>query len=324
MKKLFVLFLVQASFAASLMSQTVSPFIYKLDNGVVVKIEDRNWTHEWVQQRQDPVTGTESTSVTINVRTMGDLTQSSVFKLTSGGKDVRMKEAAPGTYDLKITSKLSGKPGTFILDIKGIEVKPKMKTTVNVTIYNFQINIDETPVANKGLANFESLINRYKGNSEQTNNIGIPSFYAKGAHDKKIAPDEQTSETRGKIKPGTYDLLITVDIAGYIQKIWLENFVLKPDINYKITTNLNAGEVAYSGANRDVKQLHLYPGGTADKMQGTAKRDIPKEFITYNKALLSWACPPGTYDVLLSIGNGPKFEWRKGIVVRAGARTDIK
>jgi hypothetical protein len=324
MKKLIILFLFQAILVVSIMAQTVASFNYKLDNGIVVKIDERNWTHEWVQQRQDPVTGTETTSVTVNVRTMGDLTQSTVFKLTSGGKDIKMKDASPGTYDLKMTSKLSGKPGSFILDIKGIEVKPKMKTTVNVTIYNYQINIEETPVTNKGLATYESLIYRYKGNGEQNLNWGIPAFYAKGAHDKKIAPDEQISDIKGKIKPGTYDMLITLDIAGYIQKIWLENFAMKPDINYRITTNLNAGEITYAGVNREVRQFHLYPAGTADKQQGAAKRDIPKEFITYDKALFNYACPPGTYDVLLNIGNGSKFEWRKGVVVRSGTRTDVK
>jgi hypothetical protein len=99
---------------------------------------------------------------------------------------------------------------------------------------------------------------------------------------------------------------------------------MKPDINYKINTNLNAGEITYAGVNREVKQLHIYTAGTADKMQGAAKRDIPKEFITYDRALLKWACPPGTYDVLLNIGNGAKYEWRKNVIVRSGARTDVK
>jgi hypothetical protein len=323
MKKLIILLLFQVVLIIPLLSQTVSNFNYKLDNGIVVKME-RAWAHEWVQQRQDPFTGTETTSVTVNVRTMGDLTQSSVFKLTSGGKDIRMKDAAPGTYDLKITSKLSGKPGTISFDIKGILVKPKMMTTVNVTIYNYQINIEEAPATNKGLAYYESKISRYKGNTEQNLNWGLPTFYAKGAHDKAIAPNEPMADTYGKIKPGTYDLLITLDVAGYVQKIWLENFVMKPDINYKINTNLNAGEITYAGVNREVKQLHIYTAGTADKMQGAAKRDIPKEFITYDRALLKWACPPGTYDVLLNIGNGAKYEWRKNVIVRSGARTDVK
>jgi hypothetical protein len=323
MKKLIILLLFQVVLIIPLLSQTVSNFNYKLDNGIVVKME-RAWAHEWVQQRQDPFTGTETTSVTVNVRTMGDLTQSSVFKLTSGGKDIRMKDAAPGTYDLKITSKLSGKPGTISFDIKGILVKPKMMTTVNVTIYNYQINIEEAPATNKGLAYYESKISRYKGNTEQNLNWGLPTFYAKGAHDKAIAPNEPMADTYGKIKPGTYDLLITLDVAGYVQKIWLENFVMKPDINYKINTNLNAGEITYAGVNREVKQLHIYTAGTADKMQGAAKRDISKEFITYDRALLKWACPPGTYDVLLNIGNGAKYEWRKNVIVRSGARTDVK
>jgi hypothetical protein len=301
----------------------VSNFNYKLDNGIVVKME-RDWTNVWVQQRQDPFTGTETTSVTVSIRTMGELTLSSVTKMTSGGKDVRMKDAAPGTYDLKITSKLSGKPGTLSFDMNGIVVKPKMTTTVNVTIYNYQINIEETPGANKGLAYYESKINRYKGNTEQNLNVGVPSFYVKGVHDKAITPDESTGNTIGKIKPATYDLLITLDISGNVQKIWLENFTMKPDINYKITTNLNAGEINYAGMTRDVKALHMYPAGTADKQQGVAKPDKSIEIIGYEKPTLYYACPPGTYDVLIEIGTGAKNEWRKGIIIRTGTKISIK
>jgi hypothetical protein len=323
MKKLIILLSLQALFIIQLLSQTVSNFNYKLDNGIVVKME-RDWTHEWLQQRQDPIAGTNPTSVIINIRTMGDLTLSSVFKLESGGKDVRLKDAAPGTYDLKITSKLSGKPGTISFDLKGIVVKPKMTTTVSVTLYNYQINIEETPGANKGLAYYESKINRYKGNTDQNLNWGIPSFYAKGAHDKKIAPDEPMGDYYGKIKPGTYDVLITLEISGYVQKIWLENFTMKPDVNYKIATNLNAGEISYAGTTRDVKSLHMYPAGTADKQQGAAKPDKSTEIIGYDKPSLYFACPPGTYDVLINIGNGAKYEWRKGIIVRTGTKTQVK
>jgi hypothetical protein len=323
MKKLSILLLFQAFLFIPLLSQTVSNFSYKLDNGIVVKME-RDWAHEWVQQRQDPITGTESSSVTVNVRTMGDLTQSTVFKLTIGGKDIRMKDAAPGTYDLKITSKLSGKPGAISFDVKGIVVKPKMMTTVNVTLYNYQINIEETPGANKGLAYYEANISRYKGNPEQNTKWGTTSFYAKGAHEKIIAPNEPVGDNKGKINPGSYDVLISIETCGHGQKVWLENFTMKPDINYKITTNLNAGEVTYAGVTRDVKKLHMYPAGTADKQQGGAKPDKTTEILCYEPASSKFACPPGSYDVLINIGNGSKYEWRKNIVVRSGARTDVK
>jgi hypothetical protein len=36
------------------------------------------------------------------------------------------------------------------------------------------------------------------------------------------------------------------------------------------------------------------------------------------------ACPPAAYDVLLSNGNGTKYEWRKNLVVKTGSRTDVK
>ncbi len=307
-----------------LSAQKVSNYSYSLDNGIVVKME-RDWANVWVQQRQDAFTASEQPqSVVVNIRAFGDLIKGSVFKLTSAGKDLRMKDAAPGTYNLKITSPLSGKPGKIAFDVDGIIVKAKMKTTVSVTIYDYQINIDESQGVNKGLAYYESKVNRFKGNTEQSFNKGIPTFFVTGSHDKKIAPDELLAENYGRIKPGKYDLLNTIDVSGNTQRIWLENFTLKPDINYRIIINLNAGEITYAGGLKDVRKIHMYPAGIADRQQGAAKPDKNVEIIAYEHAVSKFACPPGNYDVLLNIGNGSKYEWRKNIVVRTGTRAIVK
>jgi hypothetical protein len=326
MKKIIIVLLLLAAILFPLHAQKVANYVYKLDNGVVVKME-QDWANVWVSQKQEAfAAGEQPQSVNISIRTLGELVKpsGSVFKLTSAGKDVRMKDAAPGTYDLKITSALSGKPGSLSIDITGIVVKPKMKTTVSVTIYEYQILIEETPGTNKGLAFYESKVMRYKGNSEQNLNRGIPTFYAKGAHDKKLTPDEATNDVSGKIKPGTYDVLITIDVSGKRQKIWLENFTLKADINYKITTNLNGGEIIYTGLTKNVKALHMYPYGTADRLQNVAKPDKASEIIVYDPATSLFVCPPGNYDVLVDINNGAKYEWKKNIVVTTGARKDVK
>jgi hypothetical protein len=307
-----------------LQAQKVSNLSYKLDNGINVKME-RGWTNVWVQQRQDTFSASEQPqSVVVDFRVMGDLTKGSVFKLTSAGKDVRLKDATPGTYDLKITSNLSGKPGKIAFDLNGIVVKPKMKTTVSITVYQYQINIDETPGVNKGLASYDSKIIRFKGNAEQNINKIMLSFYAKDAHDKKISPVESISDNNGRMKPGTYDVLITFETSGSAQKIWLENFTMKPDINYVIATNLNAGEITYAGQTKDVKKIHMYPAGIADRQQGAARPDKTNEIISCDPAGSKFACPPGNYDVLINIGNGIKYEWRKNIVIRSGVRTGIR
>jgi len=324
MKKSVFILLLAAVIVFPLQAQKVSNYTYKLDNGIVVKME-KGWGNVWVQQSQAAFAPSEEQqSVVASVRTMGDLTSGSTIKMTSAGKDVRMKDAAPGTYDLKITSKLSGKPGTITFDVAGIVVKPKMKTTVTVTLYNYQIIIDEVAAANKGLAGYESRIIKFKGNSDQSPKCGIPSFYQKGLRDKTIAPDEKVSDLNGKIKPGTYDVLLAMDVCGYNQKIWLENFTLKSDVTYKITANLNAGEITYAGLNKDVKKLRMYPAGTADRLQGVAKPDKTSEIIVYDPANLKYPCSPGSYDILIEIGTTPKYEWKKGIVVRTGGRVEVK
>ncbi len=324
MKKTSIVLLFLAVFGYTLVGQTATNLTYKFDNGVVVKTE-HDWGQIWIQQKQEAfVAGEEPKSVDISTRIFGELAQQTTFRLTSGGKDVKLKEASPGTYSLKMTGKLIGKPGVFSFDVEGIVVKPKMKTTVTITVYKYQVSIEEAAATNKGLAGFESKVAWYKGAFDQTFKVGIPTFYAKGAHENKIAPDVATNDISGKIKPGTYDVLITIDISGHSQKIWLENMAMKADVNYKLIVNMNAGTIAYAGSSRDVKQIHLYPAGTADKVQGNTKVDKATEVISYEPATSTFACRPGSYDALLVIGNGTRNEWKKGIVVRSGIRTDIK
>ncbi len=104
--------------------------------------------------------------------------------------------------------------------------------------------------------------------------------------------------------------------------MWLDNFVMKPDVTYNITINLNAGIVEYAGANRDVKGIHMYPAGTADNQKGAATPDKNLEVMKCEGVSTTAPCPPGTYDALLNIGN--KYEWRKGIVVKTGGRAQVK
>jgi hypothetical protein len=304
----------------------VNNFTYKLDNGVIVKME-RNWGNVWVQQVQEAFkAGEEQRSVNVVLRPMGELLSSgtTTTKLTKEGKEVKTTGTPGGTYDLKVTSGLSGKPGSLSFDVNGIVVKDKMKTTVTLTIYDYQVNIDEVAAPSKGLASYDSKVIKYKNNSETSPKCGIPVFYQKGVRDKSVVPDVKTTDLTGKIKPGTYDVQIGVDVCSQFQKIWLENFTMKPDVSYKISVNLNAGEVVYAGVNRDVKKLHMYPAGTADRMQGVAKPDKSLERIVFEPATTKYPCPPGSYDVLLNIGPDKKYEWRKSVYVRTGTRTDVK
>jgi hypothetical protein len=256
--------------------------------------------------------------------TIRHLISGSAFKLVSKGKEVKMQGAAPGTYDLRMTFKLSGTKGTLSFVAGNIVIKPKTKTTVNVTLYDYLISISETPGTIKGLASYETKVNRFKGSSEQNVTKGIPSVYEKGKTDKALTPDEVVNETSCKIKPGTYDLLLTLDIASQRQKIWLQNFTMKPDVSYKITTNLNAGEVVYTGGIKDVKMMHFYPGGTAATQTGTPTPVKNQELLTYTNVTLTNACPPGTYDVLLNHKNGSKYEWKKNIIVKTASKTEIR
>jgi len=320
MKTLFSFLVFQVFLVLSIDAQPVSDYSYKLDNGITVRTE-RCWSQVWVQQGYADLNAADKTPLAVDIRTLGDLISGSSFKLLNGGKEVKMQNAAPGTYDLRLTFKLSGNPGSLSFVVGNVVIKPKSKTTVSITLYDYQIMIAESASAQNGLASYESIINRCKTNTVQDVYFGLPAFYKKGVHDKAIVPDEATSNIKGKIKAETYDVLISIGISGQTHKVWLENFAMKPDTKYVITTNLNAGGITYAGAS-DVKAMHLYPAGTAAKQSGTPAPQKNIETIVYDKAKLLNCCSPGTYDVLLSYGN--KYEWKKNIAVSTGLKTEVK
>jgi hypothetical protein len=323
MKKLLFISIFCYCVLLSAKGQTVANYSYVLDNGINVRVE-RGWNHVWVQQAFDVLKeGDKGDPIDVVIRVLGDLKSSSSFKLLSQGKEVRTAGAAPGTYDLKLSFKLSGKPGTLSFIVNNVIIKPKTKTTLTVTIYDYQVNIAEAPGTLKGLSGYESSVISYNGSVDTKPNTGVFTFYAKGKHDAKITPDEATSDIKGKIKPGTYDVLITIGISGQKHDLWLENFTLKQDVNYKIVANLNAGVVIYTGGNKEVRSLHMYPAGTSAKQTGKPAPDKTKEIIIHESVGITNPCAPGSYDVLLEFGKGAKYEWRK-VSVQSKQRADIK
>ncbi|HOO99484.1 MAG TPA: hypothetical protein P5180_12835 [Bacteroidales bacterium] len=320
MKKVIILLFLNALMIVSLQAQSVSTYTRKLDNGVSIKME-QCWNHVWVSQSYETLKSGDL-PLALSVRTLGELTTGSSFKLYSSGKEMKVQGAKPGTYSMKVNFKLSGNPpGNLSLDIDNVVIKPQSRTIVSIIIYDFQFFIDETPGSLNGMAAFSSRVERYKGNSETNPTCGTPSFYSPGNHSNVINPAEIKGRN-GKIKPGTYDILLTLGESPKNQNIWLLNFVMKPNVTYTITTNLNAGIVEYAGTNRNVKSIHLYPAGTADRHKGTAMPSRNLELARCEGIGQSSACPPGSYDVLLN--SGSTFEWRKGTVVTTARRIQIK
>ena len=125
--KNIISFLVLHGGVSFIHSQPVSNYVYKLNNGITVKTE-RCWNQVWVQQSYGTTNEGDKTSpLTVNIRALGDLISSSEFKLLSAGKEVKMQGAAPGTYDLQLNFKLSGKPGTLSFVVGNIVINPKTK-----------------------------------------------------------------------------------------------------------------------------------------------------------------------------------------------------
>jgi hypothetical protein len=324
MRKIILFLILGAIISLQINSQPVSNYLYKLDNGITVKTE-KTWSQVWVQQSYSDMAAGEKTSpFSVNIRPLGSLISGSEYKLLSGGKEVKIQGITPGTYDLRLTLKLSGEPGTLSFLVSNIVIKPKAKTAVDVTLYDYQVMIDDAPASLNGMSGYETDIDRCKTHTIQDIYKGIPTFYEAGKHDKPLNLAKVETDIKGQIKPGTYDLLLTIGISNQTQKVWLENFIMKHDTKYKVTVNLNAGGIQYTGGNKDVTALHLYPAGTASKQTGAPAPDKSLETIRYSNVSVANCTSPGVYDVLLDYGKGKKYEWRKNIAVSTGTKTDVK
>ncbi|MGB8490553.1 MAG: hypothetical protein WCE64_05795 [Bacteroidales bacterium] len=324
MKKITTLVMLYSVMFLALQAQKVSNFTYQFDNGINVKME-QCWDHVWVSQTFEAAkTSDQNPPLVFNVRTLGSLTSGSTYKLLSSGKEVKLQGIKPGTYILKENFKLSGNPGSIAFDIDNVVIKPQTITTLSIVLYDYQIIKGEKAENHSGLSAYDSKVERYKGNQELNPSCGVLTFYEKGKHDKPVAPEGAAPSRSGDVKPGTYDVVITVGTAAQPQKIWLENFTMKPNVSYSITTNLNAGVIEYVGGNRDVKAIQLYPAGTADRQKGEAAPDKTLEIMKCENQVTANTCPPGTYDVLLNFKNGARYEWRKNIAVSTGSRVQVK
>lgn len=306
--------------AFSLTAQPVSGYICKFDNGINVKT-DHTWSQVWVQQTFAPLTASDQIPLSVNIRTLGDLISGSSYHLENKGKEIKMKGVAAGIYDLRMSFKLSGQPGTLSFLISKVEIKPKTKTNLSVTLYDYQVKVEESTSTSRN-ASFETAVQRCKASTIQDNLSGIPVFYPAGDHSRSIAPAESISGIKGRMTPGKYDMLMTIAIAGQNHRIWLENFEMKPGKNYKVSVNLNAGGIVYTGGNRNVKSLHMYPAGTAARQTGTPAPIKTLETLSYTTIDELNCCTPGTFDVLLKIGD--KYEWRKNVAITTGSKTEIK
>lgn len=324
MKKCIILLITSAAMVLTIKAQNVTNYAYKLDNGISVKME-QCWSHVWVSQSFEAMKPSDQTPpLVISPRTLGNLTTGSTFKLLSDGKEIKLQGIKPGTYSLRQTFKLSGKPGTISFTIDNVVIKPQTKTTLSIILYDYQILIEEKAGGQNNETSYVSKVERFKGNAESNPSCGVLAFYEKGKHDKPIAPSGGAPNKNGSVKPANYDVLITLGSPTRPQKIWLENFNLKPNVSYSITTNLNAGIIEYLGGNKDVTAIHLYPAGTSDRQQGKATPDKTLEILKCENSASASACPPGTYDVLLNYNDGKKYEWKKNIAVTTGSRSQVK
>ncbi|MBK9389015.1 MAG: hypothetical protein IPN68_02055 [Bacteroidetes bacterium] len=324
MRKIIPILILGAVISMQLSAQPVSNYTYKLDNGITIRTE-KTWSQVWVQQSySEMVAGDKSSPFSVNIRALGSLIGGSEYKLLSGGKEVKNQGVTPGTYDLRLTFKLSGEPGTLSFIIGNVIIKPKTKTIVDLTLYDYQVMIDDSPGSFSGMSAFETDIDRYKTFTVQDVYKGLPTFYEAGKRDKPLTPAKVESDIKGQIKPGKYDILLTIQISTQTHKVWLENFTMKADTKYKIIVNLNAGGIQYTGGNKDVTALHLYPAGTSAKITGTPAPNKSLETISYDNAATANCTSPGVYDILLAYGKGKKYEWRKNIAVSTGAKTDVK
>ena len=128
-----------------------------------------------------------------------------------------------------------------------------------------------------------------------------------------------------KSNPEPIDMAITLGVSGHTQRIWLrENFIMKPDVSFTVTANLNAGIITYAGTDRDVKAMHLYPAGTTDRQQGKPAPDKNLELIKCDNSTLTADVLPDLMMYSSISGMASAMNGGKNIVVQTGMRTQVR
>lgn len=303
--------------------QTVLNYQYNLTNGSKV-VTEKGWNRVYVKQVFINIDSAKpEVTVLTAIISIGKLISKSDIMLLKDEKKVDALTAKEGSYSMKIKCSLQENAGFISFDVDGIEIKTGMQTHVTISVHDALIRIAEKNEKSKGLSYYEYKLINYSGNQGIRSEV---KFFSPGTTTPRITPAEPMGDYYGLIKSGTYDLNLLNDInmAGFGYVVWLKNMSLKPDCKYYITIDLNAAEVRCAVPDNKIMAVYFYPVGTADTQNGTAKPDKKKQVYGFERPARFTLSPPGTYDILIDYNWGEKYEWRKGIVCKAGEKTEIK
>lgn len=302
--------------------QEISNYSYQLLTGERVKME-KGWKEAAVSQVFDSLTGNKNSNFSIVIKTAPVIAGNTSFVVMQGEKARKESFLKSGNYTLRVVHQLNNKGGRISFDIYPLKIQDKMETHLLVNLSDYGISITRKGRPSGGMGYYQTGV--FAG-GQQNGVSTYPYFYAPGNHSVKINPFETMGDYYGKIKPGTYDLLtlIELNMTGFTHRLWLENFRINGDSSYVIQWNLGAAEIRYIGNNYEVKQLILYPQGTAKQKTGKIQRRKELEVLAIERPSSFTFCPPGTYDVLLDFGSGSKFEWRENVKCKAGERTEVR
>ncbi len=302
--------------------QTISNYEYKFDNGMKM-VTEKGWNLVNISQTFNILdTARTKSPLLIKVNSIGDLISESKFKVFKDSSEVNPEIAAVGSYKLSVECRLLQNNGSISFEVNDVVIKEKLQTILTISVHNTEILIQESNAYNNGLMVYETYVIK---NTGQNGIETTPHFYAPGTVSPEIPPAEALDHYLGKNKPGIYDIKTNIELkmTGFSHIIWLQGITLKPDIRYVFSFNLNVGELRYSGGDSNVKAVHLYPAGTANKLKGVAKPQKNIEVFGFERPSWFTISPPGTYDILLEYGPQIKYEWRKNVVCKVGEQTDI-
>lgn len=306
------------------LSQTVSNYKYKLDNGINI-VTEKGWNWVNASQTFTPIDSAPTRdALVIRIKSVGDLFGESKITVKKNNLEINPASAKEGSYVVHANCRLLSTPsGSITFEVSNVQVKPKMQTVLTVLVHDVQVSITEAPKSSKGLSYYELKLLNYKGDQGVRGEI---YFFKPGTKTPRIPPAEPQGDYYGLTKPGIYDIqtLFDLNATDFDYKLWFQNMQLKPDTRYILAINLNAAELRYAGGNYEVKALQLYPAGTAKLLNEAAKPQPSKKVFGFERPQRFTLCPPGTYDVLLDYGFGVRYEWRKNVECKVGERVEVK
>jgi hypothetical protein len=350
-KQTFMVLSLLAMLAAGLSAQKIASYSYASADGLAVRME-KTWAGANVSQvfSESETPAGAASRVLFEIDWKAEISAISQEIWLSNAKGALVDRPVPGkpskalpagSYNAAVVVNY-GEWGLARFNLTGIVLKPapaaaraaagakrapSARSTLTTLKLDFNlplVKFSKKPTPLQGLARYESVTWWAPGKRDGAGYIGRPSLFPPGVKDphKRLKP-QVGAEQWGAVKPGSYDLLLSVEFgrSGQGSEIRIPGMKLLPNFDLRVDLVLNGSAILVKGETVP-PTIRFYPPGTAGKARKPA--GAPGQALwSIDDPGTKTVCPPGDYDILYDYEKENRIEWRPGVRLEAGSLVEL-